>query len=366
MTGIENKSLLKWLTLLLVLPSLRGAVIPVTDSNFVSSLTLNDWAANSNSVNATVCGASFTVGFRGTQKVALLVDNAHLSGVVASRYPIITWTVNGGSWQTHQLTPGEVSVTLSAGVTNPIIDLYIKGMSPFEDRYRGNVPVNSVKIAGFNVDAGGATFPVVLPKKVWLNIGDSIMSGDAAAFAAGQGRPADDLWAASDDGRASYGYLLAHHYGYREARLAYGGYDWSGGLARVPSLTTLIDQKTSTISRLNDGKLSPMPDVVLINLGENGVPSTLDVTNALFKLRSRVNPATKVIVMIPVSGAAQAQISQAFRRYAAGSSDTNAFLVNLGSIGFATAEGQHPTAQGHQSIYRVALPYFDPIIAPHR
>ena len=153
--------------------------------------------------------------------------------------------------------------------------------------------MNSVNITGFAVDSGGSTFSVVLPDKVWLNIGDSIMSGDAALSLDGQGRPADDLWAASDDGRASYGYLLAHHYGYREMRLAYGGYDWGGGLANVPALATLVDQKTSTSSRLNGGKLNPVPDVVLINLGENGAPVLSDVTNALYKVRSRVDAATQ-------------------------------------------------------------------------
>lgn len=32
---------------------------------------------------------------------------------------------------------------LATGVTNPVIDLYIKGMSPLEDRYNGNVPPDS-------------------------------------------------------------------------------------------------------------------------------------------------------------------------------------------------------------------------------
>ena len=120
-------------------------------------------------------------------------------------------------------------------------------------------------------------------KAITPNTGGPIMSGDAAAYAAGQGRPPNDNWAASDDGRASYGYLLARHYGYREARLAYGGYDWGG--SPVP-LSTLIDQKTSTISRLSGGGLNPIPEVVLINLGENGAPALTDVTQALVKLRS--------------------------------------------------------------------------------
>lgn len=343
---------------------LSGAVIPVTDPNFLSALTQNNWVTQADAVNSTVCGASFTLGFSGTQNVTLQVDNAHLNGVTASRYPIIAWTVNGGPVQSHQLVAGETNVVLVAGVTNPIIDFYIKGMSPFEDRYNGNVPVNSVKITGFTVDTGGATFAVVLPEKIWLNIGDSIMSGDEAAYTAGQGRPADDNWAASDEARASYGYLLARHYGYREVRLAFGGYDWGGGLASVPALATLIDHKTSTVSRLNGGLLDPIPDVVLINLGENGAPALYDVTNALFRLRSRVVPATKIIVMIPVAGTAAAQVTAGFASYTNASTDTNAFLVNLGAFSFATGDGQHPTAAGHQTIFNQALPFLDPIIAP--
>jgi GDSL-like Lipase/Acylhydrolase family len=344
--------------------NLSAAVIPVTDSNLLSGLTLNDWVCQADSINSAADGASLTLGFAATQQVVLQVDNAHLAGAVASRYPIIAWSVNGGALQTRQLAAGETSVVLVSGVANPVIDLFIKGMSPFEDRYTGDVPPNSVKITGFVVDLGGSTTTASVPGKVWLNIGDSIMSGDAAAYSAGQGRPPDDLWAASDDARASYGYLLAQHYGYRETRLAYGGYDWGGGLANVPALTTLIDQKTSTMSRLTNGFLNPIPNVVLINLGENGAPTLTDVTQALVKLRSRVKPATKIIVMVPAAGTARTQITQAFNSYTNSTSDACAFLVDLGSVTFATADGQHPTAQGHQTIYQAALPFFDPIINP--
>lgn len=342
--------------------SLSGAVIPVTDSNLLSALTPENWVCRTDSINSTVEGASLTLGFNGTQQVALQVDNAHQSASVAARYPIIVWTVNGGAFQTHQLVAGETSIPLASGVTNPVIDLYLRGLSPFEDRYSGDVPPNSVKITGFAVDAGGSTVAVALPGKVWLNIGDSIMSGDAALYAAGQGRPPNDNWAASDEARASYGYLLAQHYGYRESRLAYGGYDWGGGLAHVPSLSTLIDQQTSTISRLSGGRLSPVPDIVLINLGENGAPTAADVTGALSKLRSRVNPATKILVMIPVAGTARSQVTQAFSSYTNSAGDPNAFLVDLGQVTFATADGQHPTAAGHQTIYLRALPFFNPLL----
>jgi lysophospholipase L1-like esterase len=192
-----------------------------------------------------------------------------------------------------------------------------------------------------------------------LNIGDSIMSGDGAAYAKGQGRPPDDAWAASEDGRASYGYLLAQHYGYGEARLAYGGYNWGGGMAGVPALGTLIAQRTSTVSRLRGTQLSPSPAVVLVNLGENGAPAEAAVTQALVQLRRRVSQATRILVMIPVSGQARAEVTQAFNNYKNSSKDGNAYLVDLGPLAFDTCDGQHPTAAGHQTIYKAALPVLE-------
>jgi hypothetical protein len=341
-----------------------AAVIPVTDTNVLNGLTRNNWVIKSDSISTAVGGAAIKLGFVETAQVALQLDNAHLSTLTPTRCPIIAWSVNGGVIQTHQLSTAETSVVLSSGVTNPVIDLFVKGMSPFEDRYSGDVPLNSVKVTGFIVDPGGAATSLALPQKVWLNIGDSILSGDSAAYAEGQGRPPDDGWAASNDARASYGYLLAKHYGYRETRLAYGGYNWGGGLANVPALTTLMDQKTSTISRLNGGLLDPVPEVVLINLGENGTPSLTTVTQALVKVRSRVHPTTRLIVMIPVAGTGRAQMTSAFSSYTNSTQDRKAFLVDLGPLAFATSDGQHPTAGGHQAIYQAAVPLFDPLIHP--
>src|SRR3569833_3460630 len=195
---VIKKGFFSWFLIFMALTNLRADVIPVTDGNFLNSLLFSDWVTKTDSVNATVCGASFTLGFRSTQNVTLKVDNAHLGGFVASRYPIISWSVNGSVRQSHQLAFGETNVTLATGVTNPIIDFYIKGMSPIENRYSGDTPTNSVKITGFDVVTGGATFSVVLPKKNWLNFGDSIMSGDDADYSSGEGRPADALWASSD------------------------------------------------------------------------------------------------------------------------------------------------------------------------
>ncbi len=348
--------------LILCEASLRGGLIPVTDANLLYGLSPYNWVCQTGFVSSTVNGASMILKLKATREAGLRVATSHLTTKEPMRFPMLAWTVNGGSIQTHQLAANEESVVLSSGVSDPLIEIYIRGMSPFEDRYSGDTPPNSVKITGILVDAGGVTVLPEIPRRIWLNLGDSILSGDGAAYDEGHGRPPDDGWAASEDGRASYGYLLARHYGYREARIAYGGYNWGGGMGGLPALAALIDQRTSTTSRLQDGRLNPLPDVALINLGENGAPSERAVTNALARLRLRAGPGTKIVVMIPVSGRARDEVTRAFQSYRNSALDERAFLVDLGRVSFATCDGQHPTAAGHRTIYQTALPALDIIV----
>ena len=339
---------------------LQAAMIPVTNEKFIAGLSPYNWVNKDGFISSSVNGASITLGFKGANKVALLVDADHMAKLPAGRFPVIAWSVNDGAIQNHHLAAKENTIVLSTGIANPVISLYIKGMSPFEERFSGDVPVNTIKIAGFSIDKGDAIAAPGMSDKVWLNIGDSILSGDAAL---GQGRPPDDLWAASDDGCASYGYLLARHYGFREARIAYGGYNWAGGMAGVPGLSTLIDQKTSTVSRLSGMVLSPTPALAMINLGENGAPSDGDVIKALEKLRSRVGPVTRIVVMVPVSGHGRTEVTRAFTTYKTTNKDEQAYLVDLGQFTFATTDGQHPSVAGHQTIYEKALPSLDAIVS---
>lgn len=336
-------------------------IITANDPQVVAGLSPLNWIRTADAVHSPVCGASFKFAFLDTKRVVLNVDNTSHTYPSPTRFPILAWTVNNGAVQTHQLAAGETSVTLSDLVANPVIDFYIKGFSPFEDRFHGDVPANAVSLTGFTVDPKcRLTVPPAAP--IWLNLGDSILSGDAAAYESKQGRPSDDQWAASDDARASYGYLLAKHYGYRESRLAFGGYAWAGGGGNNPQAADLVDKITSTTSRLTDGKLSPCPKVVLINLGENGAPNPEHVIAALNRLRERCAPDTRIIVMIPISGRSRTEVTAAVETYLQSSKDDHAHLVDLGSVRFKTADGQHPTAEGHQAVYEAALPHLDKLV----
>lgn len=340
--------------------------IPANDAGILAGLSPLNWIRTPGAVHSPVCGASLKLAFMETRRVVLNIDTTRLKYSSPDRFPVIAWSVNKGPTQTHQLAAGETSLTLSESAANPVIDLFIKGMSPFEDRFNGEVPVNAVSLTGFTV---GAKCRIVAPPAapLWLNVGDSILSGDAAGYASKQGRPPDDRWAASDDARASYGYLLAKHYGYRESRLAFGGYAWSGGGGNNPQVANLVDRLTSTSSRLTDEKLQPCPDVILVNLGENGAPKAETVISALKKLRLRSKSDTRIIIMIPVSGKARAEITAAVNDYLESSKDSQTHLVDLGPVKFETADGQHPTASGHQSIYEAAISHLDRILgkAPH-
>ena len=340
---------------------LTNKIIAANDPQVLAGLSPLNWVRTADAVHSPVCGASFKFAFLDTKRVVLNVDTKIHPYPSPTRFPILAWTVNNGAVQTHQLAAGETSVTLSETTANPVIDFYIKGLSPFEDRFHGDVPANAVSLTGFTVDPKcRLTVPPAAP--VWLNLGDSILSGDAAAYDSKQGRPPDDQWAASDDARASYGYLLAKHYGYRESRLAFGGYAWAGGGGNNPQAADLVDQITSTTSRLTDGKLVPCPKVVLINLGENGAPKAEHVIAALIRLRERCLPDTRIIVMIPVSGRARAEVTAAFETYQQDNKDAHAHIVDLGTVRFKTSDGQHPTADGHQSIYEAALPFLDKLV----
>jgi arylsulfatase A-like enzyme len=332
--------------------SVRAAEVAVTDAAVRSGLSPFNWIIRDDSISSSIGGASLVVKFTGTRQVVLKVDLSAFPGKEASSFPILAWQVSGGELKTHQVAADESTVLLAREVADPQIELFIKGISPWEDRWTGNVAPNSVKITGFIVDEGAKAKTVPQAEKVWLNIGDSILAGDAAAYAEGQGRPKRDEWAASDDARASYGWLLARHFGHRESRIAFGGYNWGGGLGKVPDLATVIEQRLRTAS----------PEVALVNLGTNGKPTDEQVFTALKKLRERCGTKTKILVMIPVSGAARAEVTRAYKTWQTTTPDANAHLIDLGKVSFATADKVHPTAAGHQSIFHAVLPEVEKVL----
>ncbi len=119
-------------------------MVPITDANVQAGLSPYNWICTKDFISSSVCGASLSVGFKGTKQVAILVDSAMAARKDPMRIPVIAWSVNGGALQTYQFGLEEKSFVLASGVQDPVIDLYIKGMSPSERRRDTDLPVNSL------------------------------------------------------------------------------------------------------------------------------------------------------------------------------------------------------------------------------
>jgi hypothetical protein len=161
-------------------PATANLMIPADDAQVLAGISPLNWICTPHAIHTPVCGASVRLAFMETKRVVLNLDTSRMNFASPNRFPILAWSVNNGPLQTHQLAADETSLTLSESVANPVINLFIKGMSPFEDRFRGDVPNNAVTLTGFTVDPKCSIIaaPAAL---LWRNLGDSILSGDAAA-----------------------------------------------------------------------------------------------------------------------------------------------------------------------------------------
>lgn len=132
-----------------------ATVVPMTDAAVRAGFSPYNWVTTADAASTTVCGAFVRVGFKGTRNVAVEVDTSRIDLPEASRFPILAWTINGGPEQSHQLVAGETSVTLCTDAADPVVDLFVKGMCPWINRYEGDPPSNAVTITGFRIDEGG-------------------------------------------------------------------------------------------------------------------------------------------------------------------------------------------------------------------
>jgi hypothetical protein len=109
-------------------------------------------------------------------------------------------------------------------------------------------------------------------------------------------------------------------------------------------------------SRLVDGKLSPVPDDIFINMGENSGPSGDDVPKLLTALRAASCPKTNIFILIPFSGRSRAPLASGYAEYCTSAkADKHTFLIDLGNNPYLIAagptlfsvDGQHPIANLH-------------------
>ncbi|BDI33212.1 hypothetical protein CCAX7_52630 [Capsulimonas corticalis] len=356
---MRRRSTRLWLGLCVLLGSAMdgraATLVSATDSHIAYSPY--NWcqsvAACAQSPNP---GAYLKMGFTGTSlAVNLDVSPETQAPVPVAQYPILRYSVDGKAPVTTQLTPTTTSISCAAGLSGGPHTLRMQLVAGyvFLDFW---TPVNVVRITGFTLDDGAVVCAPsgadALQPHAALFYGDSITNGDntVANFK-------DGVTNATETQDATVGYVqpIAAALGAEYGVVAYGGASWDSGAAdsHTPGLMTFWQSFDSTHSRLVSGKLSPIPDDIFVNMGENRGPAAGDVSSLLTSLRAASSTSTNIWIIVPFSGRARTALTEGFASYRrARPKDQRAFLLDIGDNPYLTdsgatmlaVDGQHPLA----------------------
>jgi hypothetical protein len=353
-----NALLMSFFGLALLSTSKQTPSIRVDDPNIVYSPYnwVHDGKTYAQSSNP---GAYFKLSFNGTRiGIDLDVSPLTAANVPASQYPVIRYSVDGKPGTQVQLTPNTEFLKCADGLpsgSHSLLLQYVSGYV-FLDFW---TPVNTVRITGFTLDPGSSSLPPTgFAKPHSLNalfLGDSITNGDddIAEFSKGITNAVD-----TQDATIGYPAIVAAGLGAEYGIAAYGGASWDGNAAdgHTPGLMTSFSMIDQVHSRLVSGKLSPIPDEIFINMGENAGPSGDDVPKLLTELRKASSPKTHINVIVPFSGRARSGLKAGFEAYRkAAGKDKLTYLLDLGNNPYLAAagptlysvDGQHPLANLH-------------------
>jgi hypothetical protein len=304
-------------------------------------------------------GAYLKLGFTGTSlKIKLDASTFRDANIPADQYPLVRYSVDGGPGTTVQLTPKSDSLGAASklsGGTHTLLFQYVSGYV-FLDFWS---PVNAIRVTGFTLDDGARTYvptggfaPL---QKSALFLGDSITNGDddIATFKGGITNAVD-----TQDATIGYPSFIAAATGCEFGVVAYGGASWDSNAAdgHTPGLMSFYSMIDKIHSRLVDGKLSPIPSDIYINMGENRGPGGDEVPSLLASLRAASSSQTNIFVIVPFSGRARGPVTAGVTTYKGlAPADSHVYLIDLGDnpylpTGRATmmsVDGQHPLAVLH-------------------
>jgi Carbohydrate esterase 2 N-terminal len=322
----------------------------------------NWYESASGSVQSTNPGAYFKMGFTGTSiTVNLDVSPETGASIPADQYPIVRCSVDGKAPVTAKLTATTTSLPCATGLSNGNHTLQFQWVAGYVylDFW---TPVNVVRVTGFTLDDGASP---VLPAgaaairaKTALFYGDSITNGESA-----MANFTDGITHATEtqDATVSYVQPVAAALDAEYGIVAYGGVSWEGTAAdgQTPGLMTSWRSYDASHFRLDAGRLSPVPDDIFINLGENSGPRPGNVGDLLTSLRAASSVETNIWVIIPFSGRARKDLTDGVATYKnAQPNDKRVFVLDTGNNPYLTGngptafsvDGTHPLAALHSTL----------------
>lgn len=327
---------------------------PVTDASIfwspynwysdgAGAMQANNVKASSTHAWSGMRGAYFkfkaTVGASGS--IALNIDTTTLSGLTAAGCPQINWSINGGAYQTKLLASGDTSFSLATGLSAGTYEVfvYFRGVYITQDgggAQNYTAANNIFKVTGIVVSAGGTLSATTIRSKKLLVYGDSITEGDLS-----NGGPRSST---SQDAHMTYGYVLAQALDAEVGIVGFYGQQWSWFNSTWPN-------HASGISRLISSALSPAPDYIVINYGENdGNPGPLvGNINSTLSAVAAAAPSAKMVLNIPFSGRARTNLNAATLPSNCVRIDLARFEMLNGNTVWSY-DGQHPNQRGHANL----------------
>ena len=280
-----------------------------------------------------------TVGAAGT--IGLTIDTATLASIAAAGCPQLAWSIAGGAIQSQTLTSGQTSISLATGLAAATYDVFVgfRGVFVTQDGASAQNYTainNKVKITAVNLSTGGTLSAPTLRSKRMICYGDSITEGDLS-----NGGPRS---ATSQDAFLTYGWLLAAALDAEVGIVGFYGEPFSWFQSTWPNYS-------AGLSRLVGGLLTPAPDYITVNYGENDGdpgPTTSTVTGVLAAV-SAAAPSAKLIQVIPFSGRARTNLTAA-------TLPSNGYRIDLAAPEMLNGklvwsyDGQHPNQRGHANL----------------
>ena len=340
-------------TALLQAKDADGTLVSVTDpavfcspyttySDGPGALQANNVRAGSTFIEWINPGAYLKFGFTG-RSLRLHIDT---SAATEGFMPKVRWSLDDGRLVTLYLKRGQKTIDIADHLKDGshTLAFYLASTDAYADRW--NRPVQSLKITGIEIDAGAAVSapsgPIALEPKRALLFGDSITEGMWVLGDSKDSTKAVEL----NDATQAWPAMLAEALGTEYGICGFGGQSWVRFMKEVPPLPQSWKDYSKGRSRLFDGKFSPVPDYVFVNMGTNDGSTDVSAPAErwLRDVLQAVGPRTQVFVA--------ADLKQAVAK----ESDARVFLLDLGpkwAYGLHTYgvparvayDGLHPDAQ---------------------
>jgi hypothetical protein len=341
----------------------KTMVVATDDANVCWSpyVWKNTGAGKTARAEATMPGAYVKMAFRGSGAVRLLIDGTANNGCPAAAMPVVDYSLDNGAFQSIRLVrTGEVyAISLGEKLDRTKehrIEVYFRAASLGPDRWRASMV--HLRLAGFELDEGGAVLACPVRAKRAIGFGDSIFEGVCVEKL---GPYYSDLM--MNNARVTWFPIVCAALDCEYGQLGTGGQ----GMVRpieIPPLPQTWDHYDAATSRLTEGKLLPEPDYVFCGMGTNDhnpadkslIPNGDAYLAWLVSVR-KACPTAIIFCVVPPLGWHDKEIADAVAaRNKAG--DNRVFVIDLVSLRDKwSLKGATPLAYDgvHPSIYGSAM-----------